>query len=142
MAKKVSKPRIVFPRRRYLDGAQIPMRVIRRYARRVADRFQPDRIILFGSQAYGTPNEDSDVDILVIMPARDVISQAVKIRWEFPAPFAMDLLVRSPETMRRRLEQGSSFLKEIVTQGIVLYEKRDATVGKKGRNRSAHGRPR
>jgi predicted nucleotidyltransferase len=47
------------------------MRVIRRYARAIADEFQPDKIILFGSYAYGTPHEGSDVDLLVIMPARN-----------------------------------------------------------------------
>ena len=52
------------------------MRVIREYVRRVAERFQPDRIILFGSYAYGTPNADSDVDILVVMPAYNQGSKA------------------------------------------------------------------
>src|SRR5258706_16379839 len=52
-------------------GANIPMRVIRVYARQIAKRFQPDRIILFGSYACGTPHEDSDVDLLVVMPCRN-----------------------------------------------------------------------
>lgn len=47
------------------------MRVIRRYTRAIAAEFSPDKIILFGSYAYGTPHEDSDVDILVVMPARN-----------------------------------------------------------------------
>ena len=55
-------------------GANIPMQVIRDYARRVAERFQPEKIILFGSYAYGTPHEDSDVDILVVMPAHEISS--------------------------------------------------------------------
>src|SRR5438477_2049912 len=90
------------PRRNYF-GADIPMRVIRRFARQVAERFGPDRIILFGSHAYGTPHDDSDVDILVVMPCRSRIGQAVKIRWEFPVPFPMDLIVRTPGQMARRL---------------------------------------
>ena len=52
-----------------IAAQDIPLRVIRRFARAVADRFQPERIILFGSHAYGTPHADSDVDILVVMPA-------------------------------------------------------------------------
>src|SRR5437773_6550918 len=83
---------------RWYRGADIPMRVIRRFARQVAERYQPEKIILFGSYAYGTPHEDSDVDILVIMPARNQRSKAGRIRWEVPAPFAMDLIVRTPET--------------------------------------------
>src|SRR5437588_2638084 len=80
-------------------GADVPMRVIRRFARAVAERFHPNKIILFGSYAYGTPQPDSDVDILVVMPARNKHSQAVRIRWEVQAPFPMDLLVRTPREM-------------------------------------------
>src|SRR5258707_8114269 len=87
------------PVARWYRGADVPMRLIRRFARQVAARFQPDKIILFGSYAYGTPHEDSDVDILVIMPARNQIDQAVKIRWEIPAPFAMGLIVRTPKNL-------------------------------------------
>jgi predicted nucleotidyltransferase len=92
-------------------GADVPMRVIRRFARGVAERFGPDRIILFGSHAYGAPHEDSDVDILVVMPARNRHSQAERIRWEVPAQFPMDLLVRTPEKMARRLKEGLLFLR-------------------------------
>jgi predicted nucleotidyltransferase len=135
MTKKAPKSsEIVWPRR--YRGADIPMRVIRRFARIVAERFQPDKIILFGSYAYGTPHADSDVDILVIMPARNQHSQAVKIRWAIPAPFPMDLIVRSPETMQWRMAESDWFLREIVSKGKVLYAKPDARVGEKGRDRS------
>jgi predicted nucleotidyltransferase len=110
------------PTRRY-RSPNIPMAVIRRYARRIGERFRPDKIILFGSYAYGTPHEDSDVDLLVIMPARDQHGQAVKIRWEFPAPFPMDLLVRTPKNLGWRLEEGELFHTEIVSKGKILYQK-------------------
>jgi predicted nucleotidyltransferase len=127
------------PRRLYF-GPDIPRSVIRRCARKVAERFQPDKIILFGSYAYGQPHADSDVDLLVIVPARNQIDQAVKIRWAFPAPFAMDLLVRTPKNMQWRLAEGDSFLTEIVTNGKVLYEKAHKRVGAKGRGRSRNGK--
>jgi predicted nucleotidyltransferase len=111
------------------------MRVIRRFARHVAERFQPDKIILFGSYAYGTPHADSDVDILVVMPCRDRINQAVAIRWEFPAPFSMDLIVRTPTQLARGLKDGDSFMTEIVTQGKVLYEKGHHALGAKSGRR-------
>ncbi len=60
------------PIKRYCQGADIPMRVIRRYARQIAKQFHPEKIILFGSRACGTPHEDSDVDLLVVMPAQRV----------------------------------------------------------------------
>jgi len=48
----------------------VTRREINILARRIADRFQPSKIILFGSYAYGEPKEDSDVDLLVVMPVR------------------------------------------------------------------------
>jgi predicted nucleotidyltransferase len=122
-----------FPPKRHYVAPDIPLRVIRRYARAIADKFQPEKIILFGSFAYGTPHRDSDVDILVIMPAPHQGAQASRIRMSLCAPFAMDLIVRTPHTMKWRLEEGDSFLKEIVAKGKVLYEKTDGRVGAKGR---------
>src|SRR5438445_6054301 len=80
-----------FPPRRVYRGANVTMRVIQRYARAIAQEFDPDQIILFGSYAYGTPHEDSDVDLLVIMPARNQHDQAVRIRYRLAAPFPVDL---------------------------------------------------
>ncbi|MGH7222602.1 MAG: nucleotidyltransferase domain-containing protein, partial [Gemmataceae bacterium] len=120
---------------RWYRGADIPMSEIRLFARQVAERFQPDKIILFGSYAYGQPHEDSDVDLLVIMPARNQLDQAFKIRLTVPAPFPMDLLVRTPKEMKWRLEEGESFLTEITTKGKVLYEKDDRRMSEQSRSR-------
>jgi predicted nucleotidyltransferase len=119
MAKKRPEPAESAPPRWY-RGADIPMRVIRRFARQVAEKFQPDKIILFGSYAYGTPHEDSDVDILVVMPARNEIDQAVRIDRVIDPQFPLDLLVCTPTNMAWRLKEGDSFLGEIVARGKVL----------------------
>src|SRR6266571_7050671 len=76
----------------------VPMSAIRRYARAIAERFQPEKIILFGSYAYGTPTPDSDVDLLVVMPTNNQIEQSGRIDQtledEGITPgFFMDLLV-------------------------------------------------
>ena len=118
-------------------GANVPRRVIRRFANEVAERFRPDKIILFGSHAYGTPHADSDVDILVVMPARNELGQAVRIRLSVDYSFPLDLLVRTPSNMAWRLAEGDSFLREIVAKGKVLYEKDNPRVGAKGRRRSS-----
>jgi predicted nucleotidyltransferase len=133
-----------FPAKRLYLGSNIPMRVIRRYSRAIAEEFQPDKIILFGSYAYGTPHEDSDVDLLVIMPTRDTHAQGVRIRWRLSAPFPLDLLVRTPHEMAWRLKEGESFTTTIMSQGKVLYEKVDKGVGSKGRRglRPRSARPR
>jgi predicted nucleotidyltransferase len=82
---------------RWYRGADVPMRVIRRFAREVAERFHPEQIILFGSYAYGQPQEDSDVDILVVMPARNEMDQALRISFEIDPPFPLDIVVRTPK---------------------------------------------
>ncbi|HVS38078.1 MAG TPA: nucleotidyltransferase domain-containing protein [Gemmataceae bacterium] len=109
------------------------MRLIRRFAREVAERFHPDKIILFGSYAYGTPHADSDVDILVVMPAYNERSKARKIRMVVSATFPMDLIVRTPDNLKWRLAEGDSFLREITSKGKVLYEKADAGMGAESR---------
>jgi len=124
---------------RWHRGARIPMAAIRRFARRVAEQFQPNQIILFGSHAYGRPHADSDVDILVVMPARNVTDQAIRIRQAVQAPFAMDLIVRTPKYVAWGLQEGDWFLREIVSQGKVLYEKADKAVGAKSRRRLSNG---
>jgi predicted nucleotidyltransferase len=111
------------------------MRIIRRFARQVAEQFQPDKIILFGSYAHGQPHADSDVDILVVMPARNQLDQAVKIHQTILPPFPLDIIVRTPDNMKWRLEEGDSFLREVVDKGKVLYEKADQGVGGQGGSR-------
>ena len=71
----------------YYRGPDIPLRLIRRFARQLARRFQPEKIILFGSYAYGHPHADSDVDILVVMPARNQLDQALRISLALDPPF-------------------------------------------------------
>ena len=121
------------PAERWYRGADVPRRLIRRFAREVVERFHPDKIILFGSQAYGAPHADSDVDILVIMPARNELDQAVRIRLAVDYNFPLDLLVRTPKNLAWRLAEGDSFLREIMSKGKVLYEKADEGMGAKGR---------
>ncbi len=107
----------------------ISLRQIETYAAEVARRFAPLKIVLFGSYAYGTPTEDSDVDLMVVMRKgpdgtrnRD---RALAIREGIPRAFPLDLLVRDPEDIKWRLEEGDFFLQEVVSKGRVLHEKVD-----------------
>src|SRR4051794_24737649 len=108
----------------HYSGADVPLRVIRRFAREVAEQFRPEKIILFGSHAYGTPHADSDVDILVVMPCRNQHDQAARIRRDVPTPFDIDLIVRTPTDMQQRLADGDLFHTKIVTRGKTLYPPR------------------
>ncbi len=133
MARKCATTDLL-PVRRY-RAPNIPLAAIRRYARQIAERFQPEQIILFGSYAYGTPHQDSDVDLLVVMPARNEIDMAIRICLALHAPFSLDLIVRTPAHLGRELRDGDGFLREIVTEGKILYGKKDRAVGAQGRKR-------
>jgi predicted nucleotidyltransferase len=102
----------------------IPLAAIRRFAHRIAKQFQPRKIILFGSYAYGKPHAESDVDLLVVMPASDVVNMAIRISLAFERPFSFDLIVRTPDQMERGVKDSDWFLREIVEKGKVLYEGR------------------
>ena len=113
----------------------VTMRDIRAAASQIAAQFQPQRIILFGSYAYGTPSTDSDVDLLVLIKGTRVHDRALGIREAIDFKFPVDLLVRSPDEFNRRLRWGDQFLREIQRKGKVLYEAADARVGEKSRGR-------
>ncbi len=123
---------------RYLPP-NITLSAIRRFARRIAERFDPEKVILFGSFAHGTPHEDSDVDLLVVMPAANEINQAIRITLAFDREFPLDLIVRTPARLRRRLAQADPFLREVMARGLVLSEKRPAGMDKEGGRRPAGG---
>jgi predicted nucleotidyltransferase len=96
---------------------------IRRYAHQIARQFHPNKIILFGSYAYGKPTEDSDVDILVIMSFKGRNPEkATEIWMETRPKFPIDIMVRKPEEMKKRLAMGDFFLREITEKGEILYE--------------------
>ena len=96
---------------------------IQQYAAEIAREFQPEKIILFGSHAYGKPTEDSDVDLMVVMPFRgSALDQAFRIRNRLEHPgFPMDLLVRSPREIGKRQAMGDFFIREIMDRGTLLY---------------------
>jgi predicted nucleotidyltransferase len=99
------------------------IREIRDLCDQITREFNPEKIILFGSHAHGTPQWDSDVDPLVIMPFRGrPASQATRIRSRIDTPVALDLLVRTPEQISKRLAMGDFFIAEIMERGKVLYE--------------------
>jgi predicted nucleotidyltransferase len=119
----------------WYPGARVPNSVIRQFAREIAERFKPYKIILFGSHAYGKPNSRSDVDILVVMPCRSERDQAFKIQLAVSCPFRLDLIVRKPTNLARLLKKAEHFHVDIVTRGTVLFQKDTA-----GRSRQARGR--
>lgn len=130
MRKKRVAPVVAIQPYRYASP-NIPLTAIRRFARQIAERFQPHQIYLFGSYAYGTPHAESDVDLLVVMPASDVVNMAIRISLAFDRPFSFDLIVRTPKQLERELRDEDWFLREIVEKGKLLYEAQNSDVGTK-----------
>ena len=89
----------------------------------IVREFAPLQVILFGSYAYGTPTEDSDVDLLVVMdiPKSEFTRKAIEIRQRIPYRFGMDLFVRSPEEIAYRISYNDWFLREITEKGELLH---------------------
>jgi len=101
----------------------VAMNQIEEFGRRIGREFGAEKVILFGSYAIGAPSADSDVDLLVIgsFPGRDV-DTSVEIQMKLRPAFPVDLLVRTSEKVRERIAMGDTFMKEILTQGRILYE--------------------
>lgn len=96
---------------------------IRKLSEQIASEFHPDKIILFGSHAYGHPGPDSDVDLLVIMRFRGrPVRKAIAILNKLNVLAPIDLLVRTPEQVQKRLALGDQFMREIMERGKVMDE--------------------
>lgn len=112
-------------RTRTRKNGHIPSRAIQSVVKKITARFDPERVILFGSYAYGKPHAYSDVDLLVVMKTqeRPRAKQIEIVRALSPHPFGMDILVRTPEQLEQRIRLGDTFMQEITQKGKVLYER-------------------
>jgi len=107
-------------------GFRLPVRTALPDAvQRLAEALRPQKIILFGSYAYGVPTPDSDVDLLVVMEtsAPAVERYLAVSRLLRPRPFPVDIIVKTPAEVRQALEAGDPFIREVISQGQVLYER-------------------
>lgn len=115
-------------------SAVVSARQILRFVDEIATKFSPQKIVLFGSYAYGSPSEDSDVDLLIVKeyPGRSDRA-AIEIRESTDVGFPLDLIIRSASELDHRTAIEDWFTIEIVQRGIVLYEANDIRVCEKGR---------
>ena len=93
---------------------------------RIVSELKPEKIILFGSYAYGTPTPDSDVDLLVIMKtkAKEIDRYVAVSNLLYPRQFPVDILVKTPKEIKAEYKKkGNFFMREILTKGRVMYER-------------------
>ena len=101
----------------------VEVKKIRDLTSQIAREFNPDRIILFGSHAYGQPGDDSDVDILVVLPFKGKpVRKAIEIRNRINPGIPVDLIVRTAAQVAERIANNDWFMREIVEKGRTLYE--------------------
>jgi predicted nucleotidyltransferase len=106
-------------------AAEPVQRTIEQIAQRLIESYQPQRIILFGSMAYGEPRDDSDIDLLVVKEtAESPLERRLRVRRLVADPrrrIPFSPLVLTPDELARRLAAGDAFYQEIVRRGKVLY---------------------
>ena len=96
---------------------------LRKVTRQIVEQFHPQKVILFGSYAYGQPTEDSDVDLLVIMETEeDSLYAAAHISAAVDHPFPLDILVIQPSDLAFALLEKNIFETEVMNKGVTLYE--------------------
>ena len=99
--------------------------VLQQLVRRLVESYQPQQLILFGSLAYGEPDEDSDIDLLIVKGTTESpLERRVRVRQLVADPqrrIPFSPLVLTPDELARRLAAGDAFYQEIVRRGRVLY---------------------
>ena len=99
-------------------------RKLQEITRRLVAEFAPEQIILFGSHAWGRPDENSDVDLLVVVSQSDQppprrAARAYRCLREMPVP--LDILVKTREEVERNRHVPASLIHEVLERGRVLY---------------------
>lgn len=99
---------------------------LKKIVKKIVEYYRPEKIILFGSQAREKGERDSDFDLFIIKRTKkDFFSRIQKIEellWGRKIP--LDILVYTPEQIKRRLAMGDFFVEEILNKGKILYEKK------------------
>ncbi|MDD5087630.1 MAG: nucleotidyltransferase domain-containing protein [bacterium] len=102
----------------------VSIAAIQELSHRIAREYQPEKIVLFGSYAYGVPRRESDVDLLVIMPFEGRgFRKSLEIWRKCKPSFDVDIIARRPEDTQRRYAEGDPLIREALDRGKVLYER-------------------
>ena len=99
----------------------------------IIKEFDPEKIILFGSYAHGSPTLESDVDLLVIVKTnKSMLRLSAEIALSLDHSFPLNIIVKTPEQIEKRIQNGDFFLENIMNHGRVLYERVDKRITRLG----------
>lgn len=108
-----------------MNGDNRMRAVIQEIVRRLVAGYAPEKIILFGSYAYGKPDADSDIDLLVIKATRERFFERLdsvrRVATGTHPHIPFEPIVLTPKEVERRLKAGDQFVGEILERGQVLY---------------------
>jgi predicted nucleotidyltransferase len=96
--------------------------------KRIVSELNPEKIILFGSYAYGNPTPDSDVDLLVVIETNGKNKEMYRSvsRLLYPRQFPVDIIIKTPNEVEEAIKGGVDngfFIREIIKKGKVLYDR-------------------
>lgn len=98
---------------------------IKEITEKIVKEFKPEKIILFGSYAWGKPGPDSDVDLLIIKDTKKKLGREVASEissFIFPRPFPLDIIVYNSREIKKKVSQDRNlFLEDVINNGKMLY---------------------
>lgn len=95
---------------------------IQKITNKIAKKYKPEKIILFGSYAWGKPTKDSDVDFFIVKKTKKPrFNRQLEVRRLINGEIAADILVYTPQETQKRIEMRDFFIKSILTKGKILY---------------------
>ncbi|MBI3537908.1 MAG: nucleotidyltransferase domain-containing protein [Chloroflexi bacterium] len=107
------------------NGRKKNQDLIKGIVKKLRDQYAPEKIILFGSYAYGKPRRDSDIDLLIVKNTSErFIDRWVTVRRilsDSKLLIGLDTLVVTPDELSERLAAGDQVIAEIVEKGKLLY---------------------
>ena len=102
-------------------------KVMNEIVRKLKTKYRPERVILFGSFANGKPTKDSDIDLLIIKETgKEKIDRFVEVKKAIYDPerdIPVSPIVLTEKELSNRIEIGDDFIKEIIKEGVMIYEK-------------------
>lgn len=101
-----------------------PPQKLKKIVDKIVKEYKPEKIILFGSYAWGKPRKDSDVDLFIVKKdKKNFLADQQIVRKIIDGEIAADVLIYTPIEIKRRLNLGDFFFENIINNGIYIYGK-------------------